>query len=222
MAVDARASQLKIAIRADASSLIGTGHVRRMLALARTLERLGEKVHFVWRKFDIDLSQTLARQGSTALPAALVNPSASEDHRRWAGVDWEVDADDTCSALQPWRPDCLVVDHYSLDARWHRSVRARLACRIVAVEDLGERPLAADLIVDHNLHDDHRLKYSYLDPMPPILGGPAYALLDESYASAPRHVLSDDVRSVGIFMGGVDRTNMTELVLDAFDALGFQ
>lgn len=142
---------------------------------------------------------------------------------RWAGVDAERDAAETAEALTGLRLTWLVVDHYAFDARWHRAVRQALDTRIAAIDDLADRPLAVDLLIDHNLHPDHRAKYGgHLPGGTPLLGGPRYALLAPAYATAPHCTVRDKVASIGIFLGGTDPTNLSPLVLRACrEELGF-
>jgi UDP-2,4-diacetamido-2,4,6-trideoxy-beta-L-altropyranose hydrolase len=126
-------------------------------------------------------------------------------HAAWAGVDAALDADETLQALAAYRPSWVLVDHYAFDAAWHRTVAAGCGARVAVVDDVADRALAADVLIDHNHSSDHRLKYGALLPAAAtILGGPHYALLGPSYASAARYVFSPRVRSIGIFMGGAD------------------
>lgn len=208
-----------IAIRVDASRSIGTGHVRRMLALADALTRAGASVRFVIRDLGLDLGDMLDGYRVAMLPApdaAVGGAPVMSDiaHGAWAGVDEATDAAQTAAALEG-TPDWVVIDSYAFGARWHRAVRAVTGARILAVDDLADRALAADLIVDHNHAIDPADKYRAVAPDTPALIGARYALLGAAYADAPRHVLSDTVDSIGIFMGGVDAVGATAVVLDA-------
>jgi UDP-2,4-diacetamido-2,4,6-trideoxy-beta-L-altropyranose hydrolase len=119
--------------------------------------------------------------------------------------------------------DWVVVDHYGLDALWHRHVANALTTRIAVIDDLANRALAANLLIDHNCAADHREKYhGRLDEEVPILGGPRYALLGPAYARPAHYVYSDEVRSIGIFMGGIDGGNFSTVALQACrDVAGF-
>jgi UDP-2,4-diacetamido-2,4,6-trideoxy-beta-L-altropyranose hydrolase len=97
-----------------------------------------------------------------------------------------------------------------------------LRCRIAIVDDLADRQLDADLLVDSNLHADHSERYRPVLARPaPALFGPRYALLDPMYANAARYAFHPQVRTVGIFMGGTDPGNATEAALLACRAAGF-
>jgi UDP-2,4-diacetamido-2,4,6-trideoxy-beta-L-altropyranose hydrolase len=165
-------------------------------------------VVFVWRNLGEDL-EPLLRSGcwrGVALPAPSggVCPSPVP-HAAWAGVDAIQDAGETSMALRAEVVDWIIVDHYSFDATWHRHVADQTGARLAVVDDLADRRLECDVLVDHNVACDHRQKYGSLLPASAaILGGPGYALLGPSYAAAPRYRFREQVDSIGIFMGGAD------------------
>ena len=211
----------RVALRADASATIGIGHVRRSLALGQALKEAGAEVCLVARSLGVDTAAQAAAvstehfalapgRGSTA---ALTSRSP---YAAWAEVAWENDAEETVATLRLWRPDLVVVDHYAFDASWHRAVRAGLDARIAAIDDLADRPMAVDWLIDHNHSLDHGAKYAgRLAPDTTLLAGPRYALLAPSYASAARLQVHAHVRSIGIFMGGTDSAGMSERSLEA-------
>ena len=219
-----------VVFRCDASVAIGTGHVRRCLSLAQALRRQGAHCRFVLRDLGIDAAAPLRAEGFDCL--LLPAPSPTEAalppdtaHAAWLGTTQAQDAADTLAALASRgdpSPAWLVVDHYALDARWHERLRASLGCRIAAIDDLGDRPLAVDALIDHNHAADHRAKYAgRLPAQALLLGGPRFALLSPAYAQAPRHLPSDTVRSIGIFMGGVDAPGLALQALQACADAGF-
>ena len=140
----------------------------------------------------------------------LLSAQAGVTHFRLETTE-EHDADATAASLRDWRPDWIVVDHYRLDARWHGVLKATLPVRIAAIDDLADRPLAVDLLVDHNHARDHRAKYAgRLPPGTRLLAGPRHALLSPKYAAATGYRFRESVKSIGIFMGGVDAAGISE------------
>ncbi len=219
---------MRIAFRSDSSHRIGLGHIKRCLALASALNELGVDTCFVCREHDS--TSTIAQasgQQCLWLPAAnrpLSSQTGDPPHAEWAGVSWLTDATETVQALTGLTPDWIVVDHYALDVRWHEAVSKALGARICVVDDLADRTLDAALLVDHNLHSNHRLKYEgRVAPSTPILGGPHYALLAADYARARRYEHRVAVQSIGIFMGGTDPDDVTSRAfLACRGAAGFQ
>jgi UDP-2,4-diacetamido-2,4,6-trideoxy-beta-L-altropyranose hydrolase len=219
---------MRIAIRVDASQTIGTGHVRRSLALAQAVAALGGEVRFVTRDLGIDSTEMIAAAGfggSVLLPApkqaALPDPCIPHSH--WAEVSSARDVADTCEALAAFRPDWTVLDSYAFDARWHNGVRAQIGCQIAQIDDLADRALACDLLIDHNFAPDTRAKYAAVLPASArLLGGPRFALLGPAFAQAKRYDFHKNVRSIGVFMGGVDAGEHSLAVLDAIAMAGFE
>ena len=216
---------MNVAIRVDASILIGTGHVRRCLALAAALRTEGAAVCFVLRDLGVDAAAWVRAGGFEAIvlpPPVAAIQQPSDAHVSWAGVDGPSDAAQTARALADRQPRWLVIDHYSFDAAWHRIAAESLGCRVAAIDDLGDRTLDVAVVIDHNYAADHRAKYrGRVRPSVSILGGPRFALLDPAYARAARCLVEPTVRSVGVFMGGIDRGEYSALALRALAAASF-
>jgi len=221
---------MRVALRVDASSAMGTGHLRRCLSLAQALQEQGAEVVMLVRPLDTVAAHVLQQTAVsvTWLPAVAAGPQTppTDDlppHPTWAQVTWQQDAGDTYAALRSAPPDWVVVDHYAFDARWHDAVRAGLGCRLLVVDDIADRPLAADVLLDHNASPDHREKYrGRLTAEPVWLVGPRFALLSAAYLHAPRYAFHPEVRSIGIFMGGTDPGGVSAQVLDCVRAdVGF-
>lgn len=218
---------VRVAIRVDASARIGTGHLKRCLSLVQALIEQGAGVSVITRALDNVSAQVLRDAPCPVrwLPAPAHPPAAvgSETaHAAWAGVTWEQDVQDTLAALQPERPDWLVVDHYAFDARWHEAVRGSLGGHLLVIDDTADRSLAPDVLLDHNWAPDHRAKYAgRLARKPHWLVGPRHALLSSAYRNAPRYAFQPVVRSIGIFMGGTDPDGVSARMLSACRAAGF-
>lgn len=215
------ATHFRVALRADASSLTGLGHVKRSLALAQALQQAGAETCLVTRASDVDTA-TLAAAAAVRhielppargrLPTDPQAPQGPAESRQ----AWTEDAGQTAAVLADWRADLVVVDSYTLDARWQLAVRESLGARIAAIDDLGDRDLAVDWLIDHNLASDHRVKYAgRLPAVATLLCGPRFALLAPVYASAARCEPQPRVRGIGIFMGGADSAGLSGRVLEA-------
>ncbi|HYD74804.1 UDP-2,4-diacetamido-2,4,6-trideoxy-beta-L-altropyranose hydrolase [Ramlibacter sp.] len=219
---------MRVALRTDASGRIGTGHLRRCLSLARALNAEGVDTLFICRRHDA-LSAAIESEGQAHAwlpkpPPCFVARPDDPPHADWAGVAWEQDARETARALAGFAPDWVLVDHYALDARWHGALSAATSARIAAIDDLGDRPLAVDLLIDQNLQPDGSGKYEgRLPAAARTLLGPRHALLAGIYAQAPRYRFRRHVASIGIFMGGADLDDFGGRVLRACrEVAGFE
>ncbi len=218
---------MKIAIRVDASTRMGLGHLVRCRTLAQGLRAQGAEVRFICRAHPGHQIDTLAADAfaTTALPAPpnaidTGESTASENYARWLGVPQLQDAAETLAALSGWRPDWLVVDHYGLDADWEQALRPEVG-RILVIDDLANRRHDADLLLDQNYATDGARRYAGLLPASAVtLIGPRYALLHPAYAEQRRMLRSRgrDVQRLLIFFGGTDPQNLTGLALQALAA----
>jgi UDP-2,4-diacetamido-2,4,6-trideoxy-beta-L-altropyranose hydrolase len=221
----------RVSIRVDASARMGTGHLKRCLSLAETLQAAGASVDFLVRPIDGVAAQVLsgsawpvhwlsAPEGGATQPW---EPSPGDPpHALWAAVDWQQDAIETTSALQDSPPTWLVLDHYAFDARWHRRVSQGLGARLLVIDDTADRAIDADALLDHNWAADHRAKYAgRLAREPRWLAGPRFALLGAAYRDACKYSVRPEVRSIGIFMGGTDPEGISAQVLTACREAGF-
>jgi UDP-2,4-diacetamido-2,4,6-trideoxy-beta-L-altropyranose hydrolase len=214
---------MRLAFRVDASLEIGTGHLARCLSLGKALADLGWQVAYVVRRLDT-VAERLVADLSGLTFFWLDSPSLapieySHDaptHHAWARVDAAKDALDTVATLRAFDPEWVIVDHYAFDARWHSLVADGLNCSVGAIDDLGDRSLSVSLLVDHNWESNHALKYAgCLTPGSEALYGPRYALLSTVFREARRYEFSEDVRSIGIFLGGTDAENYSLCALKA-------
>lgn len=217
---------MRVAFRVDASREIGTGHIYRCLALGAALGARGAKALFVTRPLGVASAEMMRSSGAEVIELAPGKSGPVQDdhipHAAWAGASVEDDAAETVGLLQGRAIDWMVVDGYVFDDRWHRAVRSGLGCRIAAIDDVADRSFDPDLLIDHNHAPDHRAKYAGRLPEDTrLLGGPLYALLRPAFAAGQRHNVRPEVRSVGIFMGGVDRPNLSVRALQALDHAGF-
>jgi UDP-2,4-diacetamido-2,4,6-trideoxy-beta-L-altropyranose hydrolase len=216
---------MRVAVRTDATRRIGWGHLKRCLALAQALRENGAEVAFVTRPGDVDSGALIAQAGFFALPMPRWedHPASPDDpddapppHGAWLARRWDRDAADTTAAVHAWQPQVVLVDHYGIDARWHCAVRTATGARIAVIDDLADRPLAADLLIDHNPSPDHAAKYrAVLRYAAPICGGPAHALLDAAFSAQDHCRIEPVLQSIGIFMGGTDPDNFSAFAVRA-------
>ena len=215
-----------IVFRADASRLIGSGHVMRCLTLAQRLRKeQNAKVIFIMRKLSGNLIDVVRKQRF----AVLVLPSADEDYKLdgyglWLTVPMEVDAQQTIEVLQHYLQehycdvaDRLIVDSYALDEQWERMLRPY--CKeIMVIDDLANRRHECDILLDQNFYLNKDVRYVGLVPEHcKMLLGPEHALLREEFYEAKKHLRKRDgnIKNILVFYGGSDLTNETEKAIKA-------
>lgn len=218
---------MKIAIRTDASLLIGSGHVMRCKTLADELRKNGADILFICRDHQGNLVSLLTDDdySVTILPTPdslnVVAADKSNEYSTWLGVDKSVDALQTIGALEDFKPDWLVVDHYGLDENWEKKLRKH-AGKIFVIDDLTDHPHECDVLLNQNLLDNLDNAYQGLVPCHcRKLLGPRFALLRPEFRKARETLRERDgtIRRILVFFGGVDPTGETIKALEAIEML---
>lgn len=228
---DVQILSMSIVFRADASVQIGTGHVMRCLTLADALQSAGHVCRFICRAHAGHLAELIGRRG---FPLVLLSepdiglPRYSDDvaHAAWLGKPWRIDAQETIAALNGLKTDCLVVDHYAIDHRWHKVLRS-FADKILVIDDLADRRLDCDLLLNQN-HGVTESQYrNLLSPACRLLLGAKYALLRPEFSALRPQAIEKrknhrGIERILVSMGGTDADNVTTMVLDALQNLDWQ
>ena len=179
----------RILFMADAGPTVGGGHVMRSLTLARALEDAGAACAFV----------------ATPAVAAVLDAFG-------AGIA-RIDADDDHRAVF----DAVVIDHYRLEAADHRAIAGGRP--VLVIDDLADRPLAADLILDSG-PTRRAADYDGLVPATAeLLLGPSHAPVRPAFAALRREALArradaPPVRRVLVSLGLTDVGGITGQVVD--------
>ena len=189
---------LAVAFVTHAGPGIGLGHLRRCLALARAWARDGAAIAFVAP----GAGASLDRAGPELLAAGAARVDVAE-------IDWTRDAD---AARALGGADVAVVDSYRASPALVRSLAAR-AGRVVAIDDLADRPLPAHVVINGGIAAES-LGYARR-PDTRYLLGPRYALIDPRFADEPMRVPRPAVRSVLVALGGAPSPDTVAAALDA-------
>jgi UDP-2,4-diacetamido-2,4,6-trideoxy-beta-L-altropyranose hydrolase len=216
---------MNVAVRADAGGEIGIGHLVRCLTLAATLREDGARVRLVARRLPAHLRRLVEAQrielreigGTPAPPAAGDLP-----HSHWLATTQEHDADETAAVLADSTWDWLVVDHYGLDARWHGRLRHR-ARGVLVIDDLADRDLDCDLLLDQNLVPELETRYDSRAPAGSAkLLGPTFALLRPEFAARRQRLgkRTGRVARLLVMLGGSNQFGEVDIAIDALDACG--
>jgi UDP-2,4-diacetamido-2,4,6-trideoxy-beta-L-altropyranose hydrolase len=188
-------SPIRIALLPDSGPGVGLGHVSRCLALGRAAAALGARVRLVG--------------GPDACAAALARCAALETIAV-ATVNGEAALD----RLEEIETDVVVVDSYRVSASLLAALPS-IATSVVAVDDLADRALPVDVIVNGGLAAEE-LPYRRA-PGTRLLLGPRYALVDPHFAEHPAPRIERRVRRVLVTLGGGRHMDDLRLALAALD-----
>lgn len=205
----------------------------RCLTLADALKARGARCSFISRAHPEHLIELIRDRGyevnSLLAPAQHAqeaieivaksesSPQGEPAHAAWLGSTWQADAEETAAVLSTCQPDWLVVDHYALDHRWEAAL-APYYRKLLAVDDLADRPHCCDMLLDQNLGRQAQDYAALVDARCQLLVGPQYALLRPEFSalreySLQRRHAQPAIRRLLISMGGVDQHNATGQVL---------
>ena len=198
------AATTKLAVfRADASPAIGSGHVRRCLAIAAALKCDGWTCRFA--------------VGEESLLVVPELTSGAFEVRTLAPT--ETGAVEALIRSAPGGCQLLVVDHYHL-GRAIESAARQFAQRVVAIDDLADRAHDCDTLIDATPGRSAGDYAPYVTDSAVLLLGPAYAPLRPVFAAARarRGGHSRDTSRLFVNFGGTDPNNVTGAVLAALSS----
>ena len=208
---------MKVVFRVDASQYIGSGHVMRCLVLAEALRLDGHTVLFATREQSSDLTAFIKEKGFKLIhlmqPITWQNPKNTADYEAWLQVSEDQDYQDFVSKVV--NVDLVIVDHYGINALWHKKVKQTLKCKLMVIDDLV-RLHNADIVLDQTLNRCQK-EYTNLHSCL-ALTGTDYALLKPDFAYVRESLLkkqSPQKHTILISMGGIDQPNASLSVLNA-------
>lgn len=213
--------QKKVVFRADASNVIGAGHIMRSLTLADALREQGATSYFICRQHEGHLIEHIKARGYLvhALPFCTDITPVRNNHPSWLSTTWEQDAEDTIAAITTMNVsiDWLFADHYGIDARWHQRLQPYTK-KIGVVDDLADRSFYCDVLIDqlcHRTDSDYR---SLVPQHTLLMLGSDYAMLRPVFHEVRSQSLSklqklSNIQRVFISMGGTDLLGATHASL---------
>jgi UDP-2,4-diacetamido-2,4,6-trideoxy-beta-L-altropyranose hydrolase len=187
----------RILFIADAGPSVGGGHVMRSLTLARALE---------------DASATCAFVAPPAVAAVLDAFGADV-----ARIDANQAALGEVAVKAAGAFDAVVIDHYGLSAPDHRAIAAGRPTLVI--DDLADRPLAADLVLDSGPAREASDYDGLTPPHAELLLGPNHAPVRPAFAALRKEALArradaPPVRRILVSLGLTDVRGITGRVVD--------
>ena len=207
-----------VAFRVDSSPTIGSGHLRRCLALAEFVRSTGRRCCFISRAHPGNLNAQVVEAGHELieLPAAAGDDVDGEGYAAWLGVPEEADAALSKSAIAGRDIAAMIVDHYALGRAWEERLRPHCAM-LLAIDDLANRTHSVDILVDVTPISDPSRYDALVTPQTRLLLGPRFAILRPEFrqARATLATRSGEIGRIFITFGAIDSQNWTEAAVAA-------
>lgn len=184
---------MRVALRTTAGKSIGLGHLRRCLTLAAELQNGGDTVELLLA----GEAQGLELAAAWGVPGRLVAPPLL--------------------AIEPLldQVDVLVIDDYGVRGAEFAAMQQKLTQRpspglLLVVDDLADRPLAVDLVLNGNANAD-QLTYRVRSGTTMLLGA-RYSLLGPRFRALPKRTAQPALHRILVTLGGADPEGRTGAV----------
>lgn len=213
-----------VLFRADASIDIGTGHVMRCLSLANELKKAGNECRFICANQNGDLIHLIQASGHFVYQLSEVRRTGNLGSSKTSGlpkIDEKYDALQTLIAIGHIKADWVVVDHYQLGSEWESLVKS-VCRRVFVIDDLADRQHDCDVLLDQTFGRESLDYVALIPPKCEVLCGSQYALLRPDFAEIRPMSLArrnnSEIKRLLIAMGGMDKDNVTSLILKSIKA----
>ncbi len=179
-----------IHFRLDCGGVIGFGHLSRCLSIAGQFKENGFQVSFIVRK------RPSLKHFTLPFPVIWldeIQDAPSQEVSSWINQSESLEVSELKKLnLQE---GILFVDHYGLNEEWCKALKAS-GQYLVKMRDYGNEDYGCDLIVDY--------RYSEMPQGPKVLSGLKYIPLNpEIKKYTPKQAASAEIKSVGVYIGGV-------------------
>ena len=190
--------------RTDATSVIGTGHLMRCLALAQAWKKKGGISVFITRCENDKLLSKLKREGFKIIKVENSQPDPSD-----LDLTINVIKDIGTSYTTTW----LILDGYHFDDFYQKKIKEQ-GINLMVIDDMGHLPYYySDILLNQNINAKN-ISYNHRSNTLLLLGL-KYVLLREEFLRWHhwKRSIPDKARRVLITMGGSDSMNATSLIL---------
>ncbi len=191
---------MKIAIRADASAQIGSGHIMRMLTLATALKKRGVTVFFLTCNLLGNLNYIIEQEFH------LINLSDSS-------------LNILISNLSKETFDWLIIDHYQISNSDEISLKKHLDLYTLCVDD-NFIPHTCDILLNQNIYATPSRYEGLITSSTKLLTGLPYALVRDEFAMLQKQTRPQHAPPrLLVTLGGSDPDNLLSHILHALKDL---
>ena len=224
---------MNVLFRVDASILIGSGHVMRCLTLANALSSNNWVCSFICYPHRGNLIKQIEDSGYQVFSSKafqnekeVLRVGGSTRYSGWLGQGADDDASLSIDVMRSFERNIakinwLVVDHYAIDNYWERKLLL-FVDNILVIDDLANRNHICDILLDQTFGREPKEYTSHVTPSCEMLLGSKYALLRPEFAALREYSLNrrnvPKLEKLLVTLGGVDKDNVTALVLKALDS----
>jgi len=183
-----------ILFRADSSSSIGTGHIKRDLVLAQQYKN--NNITFASINLDGNINNEIKKENYSL---KILNSNSFN----------ELD-----KIIKKYKIDMIIIDHYDIDINYERKLKtSNPKLKIMVLDDTYNKH-HCDILLNHNIYAK---KKKYKNKVPrncKLLCGKKYTLLrDEFYKEKNKYYKPSKKFVIFLAMGGADTANLNIKIL---------
>jgi len=201
-------------IRADATPVIGTGHLMRCIALAQAWRDRGGRVIFISQCNNELLRECLDNEGFEVTRIDNLHPNPL-DLKNTLNILKKYNFKNESAVNNNW----LVIDGYNFDSGYHKSIRDH-GHQLMVMDDYNHlKEYHADILINQNLGS---AGFQYIhDSDTKTLLGQDYVLLRKEFLKygIQNKRVPKRAGNILVTMGGADQLNITVSILEAFHYL---
>ena len=195
----------KVAVlRADASGLIGVGHVMRSLALGEALLDAAFDVVLASVDLPAGMREEARKCGITVVDLQCV-PFGAADATATLSLNGAV----------------LVIDGYKFEREFFEELEKSATNFVVIDDNVETKALAPSVVINQNPHATAEM-YAHLSGTPQLLLGLQYALLRREVREATKLSVVPVAGKVFVAMGGSDFLKLTSPIVDGLKDLDIE
>lgn len=182
-----------ILIRANSSSKIGLGHIKRDLVLAKEYKNF--KITFAVENLVGNINHEIQKEYEVHLLKSN-------------------EIDELIKVIKNKKIDFVIIDSYFIDYAYEKELKQRTSCTLMVLDDTYEKHYC-DILLNHNLYAQ---KEKYKNKVPSfceVRYGSKYTLIRDEFKNYKIQKIQNKKPKVLICMGGVDEKNISLNIVKA-------
>ena len=192
---------MRVLIRADSSSFIGTGHIMRDLVLAKQFANAD--IIFATQVLEGNINFKIDEAGYKI--EFLKNDSFIELN----------------SLVKRHAIDIIIIDNYQINYSFEKKLKEQNSGLKIFVLDDSYEKHHCDILLNHNISADISRYKNLVPEHCELRCGSSYTLLREEFYTEKNKSKKDNVKSTAfIAMGGADHSNKNIEILDIIENIG--
>jgi len=184
-----------ILFRADSSSIIGTGHIKRDLVLAKKYEKKGYKVIFASLDLQGNINHEILSNGYKLI---VLKSNSKKELKK---------------LIKKIEVDILVFDNYNINNKFEKYIKDKTKVKILSFDDTYQKHYC-DILLNHNIGANKKRYKNLVPKRCKIKCGTKYTLLRDEFIKEKNKKYKPNKKfTFFIAMGGADSANLNIKIL---------